>query len=159
MATRVLGDPDAAEEVAQETLMRAVDALRCGQLADPNKVGEYVRGIARRVIADFLRARRRTVDLDVLDQTPSPQPASDPLTALIADEVRARVRLSLIQLSEQDQEILRLAFGEGLTIAEIATKLGSTVVAIRKRKSRALSRLRRAHGTPDPERSGHESPP
>ena len=52
MALRALGDPEAAEEAVQETLVRALEALREGRPRDPEKLGAFVRGIARHVIAE-----------------------------------------------------------------------------------------------------------
>jgi RNA polymerase sigma-70 factor (ECF subfamily) len=144
MALRALGDPDAAEEAVQETLVRALEALRDGRLSDPDKLGPFVRGIARHVIADIHRAHQRSVPLHVV---PDGEPAStsdDPLTALITTEERSRVRLALTQLSAGDRQILHMSFFEGLTPAAIAERLGEPALRVRKRKSRALARLRRA---------------
>ncbi len=55
MALRSLGDREAAEEAAQETLTRAVEASKQGRIKNPEKLGAFVRGIARHVIADMIR--------------------------------------------------------------------------------------------------------
>lgn len=157
MALRALGDPEAADEVAQETLARTSAALRDGGPADPAKLGAFVAGIARDVIADSLRARYRSVPLDVVPDHALPSHDPDPLGALVTAAESERVRAALAALRPRDRELLRLSFFEGLTPTELGARLGERVDRIRKRKSRALERLRRAlaggppgHGPKDP---------
>lgn len=145
VALTALGDPDAAEDVVQESLARCLEALQNDRLSDRAKIGAFVYGIARHVIADVHRARRRTSSLDARhDATQDPRVA-DPLGQLISHEERDRVRATFAGLSEQDREILILSFFEDLSPAVIAERLGASSEVIWKRKSRALARLRRAY--------------
>ena len=70
LALRSLRDREAAEEAAQETLTRAVEAAKQGRIKNPEKLGVFVRGIARHVIADMIRARKHTTGLEALGGTP-----------------------------------------------------------------------------------------
>ena len=108
LALRSLRD----REAAQETLTRAVEASKQGRIKNPEKLGVFVRGIARHVIADMIRAREHTTGLEALAGTPS-----DP--------------------------------------DEIADRLNEPAGRIRKRKSRALHRLRSAFL--ERTETGHES--
>ena len=82
MALRALRTVPAAEEAAQETLARALVALQNGQPADPEKVAAFVTGIARHVIADACRARKRDVSLEVVPDQPTP--SVDALASVIS---------------------------------------------------------------------------
>ncbi|UCC71647.1 MAG: sigma-70 family RNA polymerase sigma factor [Gemmatimonadota bacterium] len=144
MALRALGDLEAAEEAVQETLVRALEALRNGRPRDPEKLGAFVRGIARHVIADARHARQRSAPLEAVLESECGTSLDDPLAALVSDEERDLVRRALTELSAGDRDILHLSFFEGLTPVEIAERLGEPALRIRKRKSRALRRLRRA---------------
>lgn len=144
MALQTLRDPDAADEVVQETLTRALEALRLGRLKDIGKLGGFVRGIARHVIADVVRARQRSAAFDALSDVANGPAKPDALSELISAEERRRVLLALTELSTTDRQILNLSYFEGLTPTEIAERLGEPALRIRKRKSRALERLRRA---------------
>ena len=156
LALRSLRDREAAEEVAQETLTRALEASKQGRIKNPEKLGVFVRGIARHVIADMIRARKHTTGLEALAGTPSdPDPDSDPLSLIISREQREQLRVALADLSATDQEILHLSFFEGLSPAEIADHLNEPAERIRKRKSRALLRLRSAFL--EKTETGHES--
>jgi RNA polymerase sigma-70 factor (ECF subfamily) len=155
MALRALGDLEAAEEAVQETLVRALEALRDDRPRDPKKLGAFVRGIARHVIADAHQARRRTAPLAAVPETELGTGSDDPLSALITDEERGQVRRALARLSAADRDILHLSFFEGLTPVEIAERLGEPALRIRKRKSRALRRLREAFSRASA--TGHDS--
>jgi len=145
MAVRSLGTADAAEEAVQETLARAVTALARDQLADPAKLPAFVAGIARQ------RARYRSVSLESLPVAAHPSYHPDALKALVLAEERARVRAALVSLSESDRDLLGLCYVEGLAPTEIAERTGEPAERIRKRKSRAMDRLREAfHGAGEP---------
>ena len=151
MAVRSLGTVDAAEEAVQETLARAVAALARDQLADPAKLPAFVAGIARHVIVDMQRARYRSVSLESLPVAAHPSYHPDALKALVLAEERARVRAALVSLSESDRDLLGLCYVEGLAPTEIAERTGEPAERIRKRKSRAMDRLREAfHGAGAP---------
>jgi RNA polymerase sigma-70 factor (ECF subfamily) len=157
MALRALGDPDAADEIAQETLARAVEVLRC-----PNKttnLGAYVAGIARHVIADHFRAKERLVSIDRVDSETLRADGTDPLTALCYEGELARVRHALGELPDDDRELLRLCYFEGLTPTEVAGRMGVPPERIRQRKLRALQRLRIAFDGPArPRHAGGSAP-
>jgi RNA polymerase sigma-70 factor (ECF subfamily) len=142
MALRALGDPDTAEEAVQETLVRTLEALGDGRLRDPEKLGAFVRGIARHVISETYRARRRSVGLEEVPEEQRETGRDDPLGNLITADELQRVRRAVTLLSVRDRQILHLSFFEGLTPVEIAERLGEPALRIRKRKSRALARLR-----------------
>ncbi len=144
MALRALGDMDSAQEAVQETLTRALGALRDGRIRERDKFAAFVHGIARNVISELQRDRQRFIELGT---EPSSALVPDPpnaLDLLISEHEEERVQRALLELTQSDQEILSLSFFEGLTPAEIAERLGEPAERIRKRKSRALARLRRA---------------
>ncbi len=145
MALRALGDPRAAEEVSQETLVRTIQALRDGRPRDPGSLGAFVRGIARHVITDTIRASTKERRSSVASGVSTGDPAArNPLDALVSEEERTRVRSALTTLSPGDRELLHLSFYDGLRPWEVAHRLGEPAARIRTRKSRALARLRKA---------------
>jgi RNA polymerase sigma factor (sigma-70 family) len=150
IALRALGDADAAEEAVQETFARAVVALADSRLDDPAKLAAYVAGIARHVCSHVLRDRKQTVSLDGADVAgaPSIHPQLaiwfDPLEALISAAETERLRVAFSTLSPADQRLLRLCYHEDRTPSEVAAALAEPADRVRKRKSRALERLRRA---------------
>lgn len=150
LALRKLGDPAAADEVAQETLVRVVEALRRGRLRCPDRLGSFARGVLRHVVADRFRGGRRRVALGAVGIDGTVAVQDDTLALLVSTEERQRVRAALARLSERDREVLRLCYYDGLTPSEAASHLGEPAPRIRKRKSRALDRLRDAFGDTPP---------
>jgi RNA polymerase sigma-70 factor, ECF subfamily len=155
MALRALGDVESAEEVAQETLARVVTALGGPKATEIRDLGAFAHGVARHVITDARRARHRLLNTESLDGVPDPASLEDPLSKAVNDQERDSVRAALRRLSTTDQQILHLSFYEGLTPSELAARLGVPALRIRKRKSRALERLRRAFL----EAAGHDDAP
>jgi RNA polymerase sigma-70 factor (ECF subfamily) len=144
MALHALGDLEAAEEVAQETLVRALEAVANERVENPDNLAAFARGIARHVIADAQKAKRRRVPLELVPSDRDAGDGENPLGMLGSREEKARLHKALSQLSAEDREILHRCFFEGMTPGEIGCRLGEPPARIRKRKSRALARLRKA---------------
>lgn len=158
---RALGDPDTADEAVQETLARAVVAIDTGRFNDPAKLGAYVAGIARHVCSHIVRDRKATVSIEgddaggALATEPLLRVWPDPLEALISSAEMERLRVAFRALSPTDQDLLRRSFDGEQSPGELAHQMAEPAERVRKRKSRALERLRRAFlGTDD----GHEVP-
>ncbi len=146
IALRALGDPDAAWDIVQETLARALHAVREGRLRDRTRLGAFVRGIARHVITDELRRRGRFAGSDgELPEVAHQRDGGgdrDALDGLVRAEEAMALRAALSELSRSDQDIIRLTFVDGLTPGQVAQRLRQPAERVRKRKSRALERLR-----------------
>jgi len=142
VALRSLGDLDAAEEAAQETLVRGLEALEENRLDHPENPGAYFRGILRHVIADMIRQQKRVVSLETVPEYPDKNPSSNALHCLISEEQKAAVDQVLAELSPRSRECLHLCFFQGLPPREIAVRLGEPATRIRKRRSRALKQIR-----------------
>lgn len=69
---------------------------------------------------------------------------STPSKQLMRDELRARVRKALLELSERDREVLVMRYLEHMAMAEIAAVLGISEGAVKVRHLRALQRLHAA---------------
>lgn len=157
MALRALGQGPASEDAVQETLARALAALRANRLEQRDKLGAFVAGIARHVIVDLQRERHRVIPFP--SDVPDPRAPPDPLTQLVSEAEREQVRRGLAALSVVDREVLHLSYFEGLTPAEIAERMAEPAPRIRKRKSRALDRLRRVlHRTEAPRSRSRADP-
>jgi len=156
IALRALGNAEEARDAVQEILARAVEAIRAARVPAQVPLGAFVHGIARHVLADA--RRRRIRDSAQVDVVVSPLPASQPspLEALILQEERDRLRSALARLPAADRELLTRCFLEGESVQRLAERDGVPAERLRKRKSRALERLRdlladgRGHVSPVP---------
>ena len=73
---------------------------------------------------------------------PSPEAAADPLRALEKCETMREVRQALTQLPTEQRQALSLAFFDGLTHEQIATRQGVPLGTAKTRIRLAMSRLR-----------------
>lgn len=138
-----------AEDVVQEAF---VAALTTGALPEGD-VGAWLRAIAVRKALDWLRkTRRRDERLVSESKEPPPEPvtAGDPRTALDA----IAVRRGLARLSAADRAVLLLVDVEGCSMAEAASALGLTRVAVKLRAVRARRKLARILVGTAPARGG-----
>ena len=140
-AARWLRDSTAAEDVAQETLRRVVDAVRAGRVEQLDALPGFVFQIARHICLQRDRSvMRETRALSRLAE-PDGTTAPDALLALISDERCASVRQALARLEHDDRALLRVLYYERLETADVARQLGISAGALRVRKHRALLRL------------------
>jgi RNA polymerase sigma-70 factor (ECF subfamily) len=132
-------DSEAAVDLAQETMLAVLTALRNGKLIDADRLPGFVRGTAKNLINNHLRGEKQ------VHQAPDPalpQPGLNPEELAGQAERMDQVRQALAELRPADRQILLLTLTEGLTPREIAERLGLGPDVVRKRKSRALARLR-----------------
>ncbi len=143
-ALRRLRDRALAEEVAQETLTVVLLALRDNRIEDIAKLPGFIFGVAKNLVCRATReqANRAQTDPDHDADTPGDW-LKNPDAGLLLEEQRRQVRMALAELSSSDRDILYRAFTNGQPLEEIAGELGIPYVSARKRKSRALERLRK----------------
>ena len=142
-ALRRTGDRVAAEDVAQETLRRVLDALRNGRVQNLVALPAFVFQTALHVCQQHGRSagREGRALLRLHGATDDTPERGDPLHALIGEEQRAEVRRALDRLDRADQELVRMLYYEQVESAEAARRLGITAGALRVRKHRVLERL------------------
>ncbi len=143
-ALRRLRDRTLAEEVVQDTLTIVLESLRDNRIEDPAKLPGYIFGVAKNLISKALRERARDAnpDPDGLSAGAGPW-LEDGEAALLLEEQRQQVREALTQVSPEDRDILEKTFESESSLEEIAATMGIPYAALRKRKSRALQRLKK----------------
>ncbi|MGH7508913.1 MAG: RNA polymerase sigma factor [Gemmatimonadales bacterium] len=141
-ALRRLHDAAAAEDVAQETLRRVLEACRAGRLENPAALPAFVFQTAQHICLQHFRSTSREGRaLLRLGGEGSSQAETHPLTTLIGDERRVAVRQALDQLNPDDRLLLRMLYYEESDSGAVARRLGVTPGALRVRKHRVLVRL------------------
>lgn len=132
--------PAAAEEIAQETMLRVwwkADAF------DPRAgaASTWIFVIARNLRVDRLRGER---SFDHLDLDPSEEPDAPPTGEAIAivNERMERVRRALDALSRDQALIIKLFYFEEQPHAEIARRLDLPLGTVKSRVRLAVQRLR-----------------
>lgn len=132
--------PNAAEELAQETLLTV---WRKAGYYDPTRAAAstWIFTIARNLSID-LKRRERYGDTVRADAREEEVDETSGETILMTAEREARVRAALAKLSDEQATIVRLSFFQEKPHSQIAQELGIPLGTAKSRVRLALSRLR-----------------
>jgi len=132
------GDRASAQDVVQETLLRA---WRHPEVLDPAKgpVRGWLFTVARRLVIDDWRSRRSRSETltDTVPERPSPDDHERALQSWVVAE-------ALRQLSREHRDVLVQCYYRGCSVAEAAATLGVPEGTVKSRTHYALLRLRLA---------------
>lgn len=136
---RFTRDPGTAEELCQETFLRAWRKL--GSFQGRGAFGGWLSKLAYNV---FLQHRRRRPGADQSLDDPHMAGAADAaLTGPpLAEEVPDLERL-LAAVSAEERDLLILSYGAGLSAGDIADMLGASVGTVKSQIHRAKEKIRR----------------
>ena len=134
-ALRLLRDPQAAEEAAQETFVKAFRGLSSYNPSYP--FSSWLFRIAHNACMDALRAGNKTVSLDREDFPDLPDPAQGVADSVAEGLDAERIEALLASLSPLYSEVLLLAYREDMGPAEIARVIGAPEGTVKARLFRA----------------------
>ena len=139
VAHNVLADRGLCEEATQQTFLKAWRAA--GSIDIERELGPWLATIARRVAIDVYRreAHRAVSPLEAVAPD-DPALVSPPMAVEDAYHIW-EVRRAVCALPEEEREVVRHQHFDGLTHAQIATRLGVPVGTIKSRSFRAHRRL------------------
>lgn len=139
---RHLRDGAAADDLAQQVLLIAIEGLRAGRLREPDKLVSFVLGTCRMVVLDLRRGAQRRERL--LGQFEGDLPvAAPPLEPALDKEQLTRC---LQALAERERSVIVLTFYDEQTSATVAGLLGVSEPNVRVIRHRAIGRLRQCMG-------------
>nr|WP_272945408.1 sigma-70 family RNA polymerase sigma factor [Bryobacter aggregatus] len=140
---RIVRDASVAEELAQETFLRAW--TRATEFdAGRGRIGPWLLTIARNRAIDYLRSSAGQQQANTFELV-----SSERLTLFVHTEDRMleqeqarRIRSAFSKLTENQRAVLELAYFEGLSQSEMANKLGQPLGTVKTWVRTALSTLR-----------------
>lgn len=138
----VTGNPQEAEDAAQEAFIKAFYAL--GRF----KQGAAFRPWLLRIVTNEARNRQRSVNrrarlaLQVAGARPSDDAAPSPEAAALAREDEQELLDSLAELAEGDRLVIAYRYFFDMSEAEMAAALDCRPGTVKSRLSRAMARLR-----------------
>ncbi len=151
--TRLDFDEALAQEVVQATMLKAIDKLDTyrGEAA----LFSWLCSVCRREITAYFRRQRRSpVEVELIENTPEIRAVLDALAAgtagpedaLRQKEVTRLVHLTLDHLPPRYGRALEWKYFDGLSVKEIAERLGVTPKAAESVMSRARESFRTGFG-------------
>lgn len=138
---RRVGDAALAEDLTSELFVRVLRAIQSNR-AWSTSFTAWLYRIAHNLVVDSYR-RRPVVPSVALDETPDIPDENDPADVVQTSQDSERLRSALNHLTLEQQEVLTLRFGEGLTARRTAQIMQKTTGAVEALQRRALAALRR----------------
>ncbi len=152
-ALRLTGDRHQAEDLTQETFLRAWRGRK--RLRDPDALRVWLFKIAVNLWRDRVRRARRAPQPAGSPPDDRESPSASPVERALQREDVARALAAIDSLPPRQREVLYLHACEELSIAQIADVLQVSPEAVKSSLSLARKRMRRELGDlcPDPFRS------
>lgn len=135
-----VGDAVVAEDLTSEVFMRLLDAFQRGDGPRTALRGWLFR-VASNVVNDYHRNQHRAHHV-ALDES-LPMEGEEPLEALHRRLTHEALAQALAELTPDQQTVIALRYGSGLSIHEVAEVLGKSEAAIKMLQARALAALAR----------------
>jgi RNA polymerase sigma-70 factor (ECF subfamily) len=148
LAYRLTGNEQDAEDVVQETFLRAYKQLQ--HFESRASFGTWLYRIAANYSLDLIRSRKRHQEhrapaddeSDAMLDIPATAPGPDRIA--YSAQVEERISGAMAELSEQERSAFVLRHFEGFSIDEIATTLGLGASAAKHSIFRAVQKVRKA---------------
>ena len=136
-ANHLISDPHQAEDIVQETMLRAwknADVL----VPERGSVGGWLIRVAHNIAIDRIRARRARPE-EVDQSAAAPGRLGDHAAGVVESVFMAR---ALARLRPAHREVLRLVYFDDRTAVQVAETLGLPVGTVKSRTFHALRRLK-----------------
>jgi RNA polymerase sigma-70 factor (ECF subfamily) len=152
LAFRLIGNEEDAEDIVQETFLRAYRSLE--RFNEQAQFSSWIYRIASNHALDMLRGRKRRTErslsapvgdsdgLSVADRLASPDPGPDRVAQ--GGQLHQRIQGALEELTPQERVAFTLRHYEGHTVEEISGFLNVSASATRNAVFRAVQKVRRA---------------
>ncbi len=143
LARALVGDPERAEDLSQETWVRALE--------HPPEAGRPLRGWLATVMRNLWRQAQRGEDRRSARERDAARPEADASAELVLRVATQReLALRVLELDEPYRTTVLLRYFDELSPKRIAARQGVPVATVKTRLARGLERLRarldRAHG-------------
>jgi RNA polymerase sigma-70 factor (ECF subfamily) len=135
LARRLVQDPVVAEDLAQETWLRAMRSLP----PDVKSPRSWLATVVRNLAAKSYR-RRQTVSFEEYEEGHAPRPS----TADVAEarNVRQHLKLAIAELNDAQRSVITMTLLDNMSHVEIAERLELPVETVRTRYKRGIAKLR-----------------
>jgi len=142
-ALRMIGDPDRAADIAQDTFIKAYRKLHT--LTDASSTRSWIYRIATNTAIDEMRRRRNVVRMgdDEERHVEQPDGGPGPETQVLSGLLDERISRALLRLKPNHRQCLILSDVEDMSAQQIGEMMEMTNGAVRVLLCRARAEMRR----------------
>ena len=141
-------DRDLADDIFQETFVKAITTIRQGRYNEEGKFSAWICRIARNLIVDYFRQEKTEASVSTDDGTVDilnrKELADETVEDAIIDlQIEEDVRRLVGQLPQEQRRVLEMRYYEGLSFKEIAEQTGVSINTALGRMRYAILNMRR----------------
>lgn len=145
---RVVKNEDLANDIFQETFVKAILTIKQGRYTDSGKFPAWITRIAHNLIIDYYRQEKSEnlqssdlEDVDILNRKELAEATIEDI--IINDQIMNDVKYLIEELPELQREVLKMRYYQNLSFKEIAEKTGVSINTALGRMRYAIINLRR----------------
>lgn len=145
---RIIKNEDIANDIFQETFVKAIQTIRQGRYTENGKFPAWISRIAHNLIIDFYRQEKSEnlqssdlTDVDILNRKELCEDTIEDI--LIHAQIRDDVKSLIKELPELQKEVLKMRYYQNLSFKEIAELTGVSINTALGRMRYAILNLRR----------------
>jgi RNA polymerase sigma-70 factor (ECF subfamily) len=143
LAYRYAGNTPDAEDILQESFIKAFASLQKCQLDEHAYFASWLYRIAINCSMDHFRRRRGLGDASAIDECSAADDAATPEGEFALSEARQLVRSSVDRLPRRRRMVVVLRHFQQMKISEIAAAMGCSEGSVKKQLFQALRQLRK----------------
>ena len=140
-------DNDVADDLTQEVLIKVVKVLDEGRYTDKGRFLPWMLRIAHNRVLDYFRANKQvktvtesSAGFDILGSRNLAEPSIE--DQLVSEQQAEEVRALIEQLPEEQREVVKMRYYDGLSFKEIAEHTGVSINTALGRMRYALINMR-----------------
>lgn len=145
---RIIKNEDKANDIFQETFVKAIMTIKQGRYIENGKFPAWISRIARNLIIDYYRQEKSEnlqsadlTDIDVLNRKELCEATIEDV--IISQQIRDDVKRLINELPPLQREVLNMRYYQNLSFKEIAELTGVSINTALGRMRYALINLRR----------------
>ena len=145
---RIIKNEDIANDIFQETFVKAIQTIRLGRYTENGKFPAWISRIAHNLIIDYYRQEKSEnlqsadlTDVDILNRKELCEDTIEDI--MISNQIRNDVKYLIEELPELQKEVLMMRYYKNLSFKEIAEITGVSINTALGRMRYAILNLRR----------------
>lgn len=145
---RVIKNEDIANDIFQDTFVKAITTIRQGRYTDNGKFPAWITRIAHNLIIDYFRQEKsenlKSCDSEESDLLNRKELSEDTIEdIIITEQIHDDVRALIGQLPESQREVLTMRYYRNMSFKEIAEATGVSINTALGRMRYAILNMRR----------------